>query len=105
MTRPNGVSEYDIGDLVQIRATVIGTDGITPAQPSTFMFLVKNGAGSVATYALSDASASVGNPGAGAFFKDVNIDGAGSWFYRSMATGLTQSAEEWSFLVRPSFVL
>lgn len=102
MTTPNNVNVYDIGDMIQLRATVIGTDGATPAQPSWFTFLVKPPNGSVATYALGASGASVVNPGAGAFFKDVSIDQAGSWYYRSIATGAVQAAEEWAFLVAPS---
>lgn len=105
MTTPNGVSRYKPGALVELTATIIGTDGITPAQPSWFAFLVKTPNGSVATFAFGAAGASVVSPGAGAFFKTITADQVGSWLYRAEATGLVQDAQEWAFLVDASFVL
>lgn len=103
---PPLVSVYDAGDMVTLTATVLGTDGVTPITPSYFAFLVGNPQGSVATYVFGAAAASILNPGAGAFSKDVSVDFAtwaiGSWFYRSIATGKVQAADEWSFLVGPS---
>lgn len=103
---PALIAVYDVGDMVTLTATVLGTDGVTPVTPSYFAFLVKNPAGSVATYVFGAAAASVLNPGAGAFSKDVSVDAAtwavGSWFYRSVATGKVQAADDWSFLVAPN---
>ncbi len=99
MTTPNRVRRYDLGDLVTLTATIIGTDGITPVTPSWFAFLVRDASGNISTYQMGAAGASVVNPGAGAFLKTITVNIAGSWFYRSVATGLAQSAEEWSFLV------
>lgn len=104
------VAVYDLGDMVTITATVVGSDGVTPITPSYFAFLVENPQGSVATYVFGAAGASVLNPAAGAFSKDVSVDATvgyvGSWFYRSVATGKVQAVSEWSFLVRPSrFIL
>src|SRR5438876_1179643 len=39
---PPIVSAYDLYDLVQSRATFVGTDGITPADPSTVLFFTKS---------------------------------------------------------------
>lgn len=106
MTTPNGVSRYKPGALVELTATIIGTDGLTPVTPSWFAFLVKTPDGSVATFAMGAAGASVINTGAGAFFKTITASAVGSWFYRAEATGLVQDAQEWAFLVDPSqFVL
>lgn len=105
MTTPNRVRQYEIGDMVQLVATVIGSDGVTPAQPSYFAFLVKDAYGTVATYATTDATASVLNPTTGVFLKDISVLAPGSWFYRAQATGHVQAAEEFSFLVRRSFIL
>lgn len=104
MTTPNGVSRYKPGALVELTATILGTDGVTPAQPSWFAFLVKTPDGSVATFVFGAAGASVISPGAGAFFKTVTASAVGSWFYRAEATGLVQDAQEWSFIVDDSFI-
>lgn len=107
---PPLIAVYDPGDMVTLTATVLGTDGVTPISPSYFAFLVQNAAGGFATYIFGAAAASVLNPGAGAYSKDVSIDrvasSVGSWFYTSIATGKVQTVDEWSFLVAPSkFVL
>lgn len=108
MATPKFTGRYDRGDLVTLTATVVGTDGVTPAQPSYFAFLVKDANGSVTTYVFGASGASVINPGTGAFSKDVSLDPAvpdGKWYYRAIATGAVQAVEEWSFLVDRSFVL
>ena len=105
MTTPQSVTRYDLLDLAQLRATFLSTDALTPADPSTMMFLVKNPNGSVATYAFGAAGASVVRTATGAYFKDLTVDVVGSWFYRSYGTGGVQASEEWSFLCAPSFVL
>lgn len=105
MSVPSGVNRHDIGDLVTLRATVVGTDLITPVQPSYFAFTWRNSGGSVATYVFGAAAASVINPTAGCFYRDITVDVDGPWYYRSVATGMVQAAEEWSFLVDPSRVI
>lgn len=105
MTVPSSVNRHDIGDLITLRATVVGTDLVTPVQPSWFAFLTKDGNGSVATYVFGQAGASVANPTAGCFSRDITADGAGVWWYRAVATGLAQAAEEWTFVVDPSRVV
>jgi hypothetical protein len=106
---PAQIAVYDAGDMVTLTATILGTDGVTPVQPSYFAFLVRNPAGSAATYVFGAAGASVISPGNGAFSKDVTVDFAtwavGSWWYRAVATGKVQAADEWSFLVAASFFL
>lgn len=105
MTTPNTVSAYDLGDMLRLVATFVTTDGVTTADPSMVNFLVKNPAGSVATYRYLQGSASVARSATGVYFKDVSLDMVGSWYYRAEATGLLQAAEEWAFLVDPSLVL
>lgn len=108
MTVPNFVGKYDLGDTIQLRATVLGTN-MAPAQPSAFVFLVRNPLGSVASYTYGGAGASIISPGAGAFFKDITIEPnasyVGTWFYRGLATGLISAAEEFTFLVQSSNIL
>lgn len=105
MTTPNTAARYDLLDLVQMRATFLSTDAVTPADPSTMMFLVKSPLGSVATYAFGAAGASVTRAGVGAYFKDITVDSVGSWHYRAHGTGGVQANEEWTLVVDRSFIL
>lgn len=102
---PETVSRYDIGDLVQLRATFLGTDGVTPADPSTMVFSTINPFGTIASYSFGAAGASVIRTGAGAYFKEVTVDVPGQWYYRAQGTGGAQAAEEWPFIVNESFIL
>lgn len=101
---PAVAAVYDIGDLVRLAATALGTDG-QPALASLGIFLVKAPNGSVATYSSAVSGASVYANGSGGFEKLIMASQAGSWFYRFEATGRVIAADEWSFLVAPSFVL
>lgn len=101
---PAAISPYDLNDLVRLSATVIGTDGQV-AVASLGIFLVKAPNGSVATYSSADSNASVLNIGGIGFERLVMASMVGSWFYRFQATGLVITADEWSFLVSPSFIL
>jgi hypothetical protein len=101
---PAAIQPYDLNDLVRLTATVIGTNGQV-AVASLGIFLVKAPNGSVATYSSGDGNASVFNTGSGGFERLVMASMAGSWFYRFQATGLVITADEWSFMVAPSFIL
>lgn len=101
---PAAVTPYDRNDLVRLTATVIGTNGQV-AVASLGIFIVKAPNGSVATYSSADGNASVLNTGSGGFERLVMASMSGSWFYRFEATGLVVTADEWSFIVAPSFVL
>lgn len=102
MSHPNFIGRYDLGQTVQMLATVVGSDG-APKNPSAFQFLVRDPRGSVASYLFGAPGASIINPAVGVFIKDLEIAptgaNAGSWFYRAHATGLVQAAEKWSFFV------
>ena len=105
---PVTVDAYDYGDLPQFQATFVGTDGITPRDPSTIDFLLANAVGSVATYRFGEAGASIVRSGTGAYFTDRTISGSGGyghWYYRWIATGGVQAAHEHQLLVRRSFIL
>lgn len=103
---PARVDEYDIHDLVQLRTTFVGTDGLTPADASTITLLVRDASGVVASYQYVGGAGggSIGRLSAGVYFKDVPVAPAavGSWYYRWEATGGVIAADEWGFLVGPS---
>jgi hypothetical protein len=107
VSTPQGVSRYDLHDLVRFTGNFVGTDGITPADPSTVTFLFKDANGSVGSYQY------IGGPGggsitrisAGVYAKDVTVVVAGTHFYRWEGTGGPQASEEWTVTVAQSFIL
>lgn len=105
MTTPNHISQYDLGDLIRVSATLIGTDGVSGVVPSMFLFLVKDPRGSVGSYQFGQAGASILAVASNAFAKDISLDYPGTWYYRSVATGIGQGVEEWSFFVASSHVI
>ena len=105
MTTPRAVTPYDLYDLAYLPATFTSTDGITVADPSTILCFTKNPLGTVATYQYGAAAASIVRLGVGAYFKEFTVDVVGSWFYRWHGTGGVQDADEWCFVVAPTFIL
>lgn len=103
---PPFIEQYDVGDLVHAVASFVGTDGVTPATPSMVAFFTLNPLGSVGTHIYGQAGASVLLVGSAAYAHDFTVDVAGSWFYRWVATGVVQAADEWGLIVAQSrFVL
>jgi hypothetical protein len=90
---------FDVGDLVRVSASFVGTTGST-ADPTTVYCKYKrpDGTSSSATYGegvlLKIAT--------GVYYTDINIDKAGTWYYRfwSGSAGTGQAAGESLFQVR-----
>jgi len=97
---PPQVSVYDIGDLARAVASFVGTDGLTPANPSMVTLQVMSPLGSVATMRFGAAGTvgSVTLVGTAAYAHDFTIEYAGSYFYRWEGTGNVQAADVWSLL-------
>lgn len=93
---PREVDRYDVGDLVRVVASFVGTDGLSPANPSYVQVQVMNPLGSVATAAFGGGS--VVQVGSAAYAHDFTITHPGSWFYRWVGTGRVQAAEVWSLV-------
>ena len=104
---PAQVAVYDLHDLIQLRATFLGTDGVTPADPSTVTFIIKDASGVVASYVYTGGAGggSITRTGVGGYFKDIAALAVGSYFYRYEGTGGVIVADEWSFEVAASFIL
>lgn len=99
------VDEYDYGDLVRSAATFVSTDLVTPADPSTIIFLTLNELGSVASYQYGAAGASITRVPTGGYYKDWTPDATGDWWYRWVGTGGVQAADEWQIVVgRSKFI-
>lgn len=96
------IGNYDIGDLIRLRATFVSTDLVTPADPSTMIFRVLSPATTVACYAFGVQAASVARAGVGAYYKDITPDVYGNWAYNALATGGIQAVDEWTFTVKHS---
>ena len=103
MTRPDAVSAYNVGDLVRCVATITASGGVLTNPSSLVMTLVSPSG--IASYVLGQAGASIANPGAGMFYKDITagyigtFPEAGKWLYAFQASGIVQAAEEWEFIV------
>lgn len=96
MAHPDFVSRYNVGDLARCIATVAPSGGV-PANPSMMTLVVVWPSGN-ASYVFGAAGASIANPTAGVFYKDITISMVGTWAYGYQATGLVQAAEEWVML-------
>jgi hypothetical protein len=99
---PPLIAQYDRGDLVRVVASFVGTDGVTPANPSMIHLLVKSPDGSVATYRFGAPGASIIQVGSAAYARDLDVSQVGSWYYRWEGTGGVQAADEWALVVTRS---
>lgn len=93
---PRQADTYDVGDLVRAVASFVGTDGVTPGNPSMVTLQVMNPLGTVATVVFGVGS--VVKVGSAAYAHDFTITTPGSWFYRWEGTGLVQAAEVWTLV-------
>lgn len=88
------MSDYDVGDVIRLSAAFTDING-TPATPTAITLFVKKPDGSVLEQAIDPDTTVV---------YDLSIDQAGWYVYRWESTGTVQTAEEGSFLARPSRV-
>lgn len=98
------IGNYDIGDLVQLRATFVSTDLTTLADPSVILFRIIAPGTTVACYSYT-ANGSIARAGVGAYYKDITPDAYGIWTYNVLATGGVQTVEEWQFNVKHSALI
>lgn len=91
---------YDVGDLVRCTGTFTDADG-TATDPDTVVFKVKDPSANTTSYTY-DTDAEVIKSATGVYYVDVDLDEAGTWWYRFEATGAGQSAAEDNFYARQS---
>lgn len=87
------MATYDVGDRVQLTATLTDDDGVL-TDPTAVTVTIRK----------PDGTASSSTPtkdSTGVYSKDVDIDQHGNWFYRFAGTGALVVAEEGEFYVRP----
>jgi hypothetical protein len=105
---PLVVETHDLGDYVQFRATFTGTDLVTPQDPSSICFLLKDALGNTGTYFFGSANASIVRSGTGLYFTERVVypsGGSGEWRFGWMATGGVIAYKEHRFVAERSFIL
>lgn len=96
MPAPN---RYQVGD--RVRASVqFRTIAEVPVDPSGIVAKYKTPAGSVTTKTYG-SDAEVVRTGTGAYYIDIDVSAAGTWYYRFNGTG-TVAADEKSFVAEPT---
>jgi hypothetical protein len=98
---------YDCGDVVRLSAAFADADGIA-TDPEVVVLRVRNAAGThVYSFAddsiLQAVSGSPVGPTVGGYYRDLQLEVSGEWFYRWECSGATiETAEESRLFVRPS---
>lgn len=80
-------TEYIKGALATITGTVSGTAVL---DPDAVYFQVKPPGGTVTTYEYG-VDGELSNPSTGVYSIDVDLDTAGTWYYRFYSTGTGQA--------------
>lgn len=75
------------GDLARVSGTIAGTANL---DPTAVFAQVRNPAGSVTTYEYG-VDAEVNKSAVGVYYIDVNLNIAGTWYYRFYSTGTGQA--------------
>jgi hypothetical protein len=89
-------TEYDIGDVVELRAAFTDTAN-TPANPSSIALRILAPNGTIYTPTPS-------NPSTGVYTHLLQPDQSGWWAYRFTGTGANAAAEEGRIFVRTPLV-
>lgn len=93
MARPNA---YDVGDRVRVYGVFTDLAGVD-TDPTTIVCKYQDPAGTetTVTYPTSIVKASTGR-----YYLDIDLNAAGTWYYRWVATGAVVAAGEQSLIVR-----
>ena len=83
---------HDIGDRATIKAEFVEDDEVTPVDPSSITYQVKEPDGTITSEDETDAT----NPAVGTWLWPLPkaFDAAGTWYVRVEATAGVQTAEE-----------
>ena len=96
-TEPN---QYDLGDEVIVTGTFVDQDDDdAPVDPDTVTLYVKDPAGTVTTHEYGGSGSDITRESEGIYTMPIDANQPGWWYYRWVATGEGQSAEEKSFEV------
>jgi len=91
---------YDVGNLVHCYGAFKNCDA-EGIDPSNVYFKFKEPSGEITTYTYGTDAALV-RDSIGDYHVDVDVDEAGTWYYRFYSTGTGQAAAESNFVVRAS---
>lgn len=92
--------QYDLGDSVRCLGVFRDLAGAF-VDPSVVKISIKDPAG-VITIKTFGTDAEVVKSSVGNYYRDVNANAAGRWYYRVYSTGTGQAAAEMDFIVRAS---
>lgn len=90
------MAKYDIGDTVRVTGTFTDSTD-TVRDPGAVNLTVKSAKGKMVQYTY--AGGDITKASTGVYYKDLDIDTPGRWFYRFWSTGNYKAAGEESFLV------
>lgn len=93
---------YDKGDRARI-SVLFKADNVA-ADPTAITVTVKKPKTPGITYSFAQNPSVLIQDSAGSYHVDVDLDVAGTWHYRWVATGSVVAAEEGRFFVRNSHV-
>jgi hypothetical protein len=103
---PSRVEHADVLDLIRFSASFVGTDLVTPANPSAVYLLIRDPRSQqVASYRFGASGASIMNPAVGAFYKEQVASYSGKWTFAWIGEGVVQVMEEFHILVDASEIL
>ena len=93
LPRPN---VYDVGDRIRLRGVFTNLAGVD-TDPTTIVCKYQDPGGveTTVTYPTSIVKVSTGR-----YYLDIDIDEAGTWYYRWNGTGDVVAAGEQSFIAR-----
>lgn len=94
------ISKYDVKDLVRVTALFKNAAGslIDPTGTITFKFQDPSGNETPYTCVGGTSGVQIVRDSAGTYHLDIDIDEAGTWYYRAEATGTGQAADEQMFI-------
>jgi hypothetical protein len=97
------INVYDIGDNVKMTGAFTDSND-DPADPSGVQLAYEDPSGNVTTLVYGVDAAVVKNS-TGSYYVELEVDEAGDWHYRWIATGTGKGAQIGQFAVKPQQVL
>jgi len=89
----------DVGDKVRLTAVFKDSDG-NEIDPTAVAAEVKDPSGNTDSYTYDPGD--IVKSATGTYYVDIDIDEAGTWYYRFYSTGTGKAAEESYFVVSDS---
>lgn len=84
------LDKYHQGDTLRLQCSFTVSDTLTDPSTITLKTLDPAGTTSTYTYALAEVTKS----GTGVYYKDVNFDKEGTWYWKWIGTGTVAAVDE-----------